>query len=376
MYLTKEEELMLAGEHGEAIQLAMKVIVRVGEALGAERLVKITHAHASGISYLNISEEGFSFITNLARKGGRVRVFSTFNPIGQCLCPNPLINNPIVLRKQSLILKALLNMGFKYSATCTPYFLRKPKPGEHLSWGESSAVAVANSIYGARTNREGGPLALASALTGRTYYWGLHIPGNRRPTIIVRIEKNVDINNLVAGLIGYLIGLRYPGEIPYIEPSRPLNLREAYQLCAAAAASGNTSMCIIKGLSIEDKGSPSRLRVEVIGENEINLAYEELSTADPSEAEAFFTGCPHLGPSEAKKILLKVIRRGIILRKPLWIALPGYLTLYPEWIKLSRKLHKHNITLFFGTCPVVSNIKDVVRTIATDSVKTAFYLPR
>ena len=379
MYLTREEERMLNGEYGEAVRKALAVIVRVGEALGAERLVEITHAHASGISYFNIGDAGLEFIEELAGMGGKVRVYATFNPTGIPLTEDGAWGDNVIpveaaeVEKQLRIIRALTRMGFRFTATCVPYMLRRPRLGEHLAWGESSAVAAANTLYGARTNREGGPVALAAALTGRIYYWGLHLDENRKPTLLVRV-KSMALDDVAAGLLGHLVGRSYQNQLPYIDAEFQ-GTRAVISLCAAAAASGNTAMCIVRIYSPEDRGVPQGTESVEVTAKDLESERELVETASLEEADVFFTGCPHHDWSIVHRVLTLLESSGISrLRKPVWIALPGKL---PSWARiLAAKLRSKNVYLLPGTCIVVSKLRGVVDVVATDSVKTAFYLPK
>jgi len=369
---------MLDGEEGQAVADAMKLIVSVGEALGAERLVEVEHVHVSGISYNNIGDYGLEWIEKLYENGGRARVFSTFNPAGTCFCIDAPVNRRHIVYKQAKIVKYLLRMGFQYTSTCIPYEARRPSPGEHLAWGESSAVAVANSLYAARTNREGGPLSLAAAITGRTYYWGLHIEENRKPTVHVQIGLE-ELGEVDAGLVGYIIGEKLGGEIAYIDFEKPLERRSAIELCAAAAASGSIAHCVIKNLSPEDSGPPSSVERIEVDYRDIETARAEIETGDLSEASVFFTGCPHLAPSEARRVFETALKYSQKLkpgRREVWIAVPASLTRDTYWQKLYMKGIRHGIRLLFGTCIVVADQNSIPKRIATDSVKTAFYLSR
>ncbi len=376
MELTREEERMLNGDYGEATRLAMRLIVRVGEALGAEKLVEISHAHVSGISYDNIGEHGLSFIKELAEKGGRARVYATYNPVGLSLLPGPLGPEEVgeaFYKKQMEIIRSLEHMGFKASATCIPYRLRRPRLGEHLAWGESSAVAVANTLYGARTNREGGPLALAAALTGRTYYWGLHLEENRRPDALVSYTGG-PLGEPGSGVLGYIIGQSLPDTVPYIDAAveKP---RGVQSLCAAAAASGNTAMCVIRGVSPEDHGPPERPRERLtITPEDLERLRRDIAPLEPREAELFFTGCPHHGVEELDRIERLLDELGLDRApKPVWVAVPG---LYSASLReRAERLRRRNIHVLPGTCIVVARLIRGAR-IATDSLKAVFYLPR
>ncbi len=367
---------MLNGEYGEAVSRALKLIVRVGEALGAERLVRIAHAHASGISYFNIGDAGLEFIEQLASEGGRASVFATFNPVGIPLNANEdvLPANAEEREKQARIISALLRMGFKPSATCIPYMLRRPSLGEHLAWGESSAVAVANTLFGARTNREGGPIALAAAITGRVYEWGLHLDEARKPRVLVQVEAP-SLDPLQAGLLGYLLGVWVGDKVAYVDAALD-SKRSVISLCAAAAAAGSIGMCIVKGFSPEDAGKPADVEDRIAVEaKDLHKAMEEVSSASLEEAEAFFTGCPHHWFDIMSRLVTLFRYKGLSrLRKPLYVAVPGFM---PRWAaNIVKLLREKSVFVVPGTCLVVAKLSKLYRTIATDSLKAAFYLPR
>jgi predicted aconitase len=379
MYLTREEEKILQGDYGEGKRIAMELVVRVGEALGAERLIEINHAHASGISYDNIGDAGLEFIKSLFTAGARVSVYSTYNPVGISLNvdPPPRLNvGEDFAKKQMDIIRLLNSMGFVPSVTCIPYYMRQPRLGEHLAWGESSAIAVANSLYGARTNREGGPLALAAAIVGRTYYWGLHIDENRKPTIHVKV--NVDVSEEPsAGLLGYYIGQNFSDTIPYVDLNKGLGKREAISMCAAAAASGNIAMCIVKNVSPEDEGPPLGVEKVHVDQKELEYVREDIESASIEEAEIFFTGCPHHEPSIVYKLFDYLSSKNIKrLRREIWISIPGYASSDEKIRELAQLLQKKNVYILPGTCIVVARLRGKVGVIATDSLKTAFYVPK
>jgi predicted aconitase len=115
-----------------------------------------------------------------------VKVKTTLNP--QSLDPKYLVKKlpENLVKKQLSILEQFDKMGLAQSLTCTPYYLSRVKPDSHLAWAESSAVVYANSILGARTNREGGPSALAAGIVGKTPNYGIHNPENRKPEAMKR----------------------------------------------------------------------------------------------------------------------------------------------------------------------------------------------
>jgi predicted aconitase len=377
MYLTREEEKMYEGEDGEPLSQAIRVIVKVGEALGAERLIKIEHAHVSGLSYLTIGEPGLLFIKEFAIKGARTRVFSTINPVGMDLSswkrfPIP----PEFARKQEEIVKYMLMMGFSESMTCTPYLIREPRFGEHLAWGESSAVGMANTYYGAYTNREGGPIALMAAISGRTYYAGLHLEENRKPTIrIIVRDKEVLKDPGAAGVLGYLVGERVGEGVPLLElPGKPVyESIKAYT--AAAGATGSIALTIIPGItpSIKITGKEDIEKIEID-----NKEISGLLPNDKAEIDLILIGCPHATIEEMAFVKKLIEKCGGKSPVKIWIATSRKTYRDAEKIGLTKALsEERNVFITRDTCPVVSPIlKNRARTVLTTSGKSYFYIPR
>ena len=154
MFLTRDEERMLAGEAGHATQKAMQILVALGKVYDAERLVRVKSVQVSGVSYKNLGDAGLEFLDELARDG-KARVKTTLNPAGMSLTDwkSQGIESGFA-EKQLKVIDAYRRLGFEISCTCTPYLAgNEPTFGQHIAWGESSAVAYANSVIGARTSR-------------------------------------------------------------------------------------------------------------------------------------------------------------------------------------------------------------------------------
>jgi len=361
----------------DAYDIALNVIERVGRALGASGFVSISHAHASGISYNNIGRPGLEFIEELVEKGARVRVFATFNPVGVPLDPRPLIDYDVEyseVEEQHRIINLLIKMGFHFSATCIPYILRRPKPKEHLAWGESSAVAIANSFFGAYTNKEGGPLALLAAIAGVTYNAGLHIATNRKPkiqVIVPRPENEVD-----AGLLGYLVAQK-ASEIPAVQCLGGWRCGfTCFKAFAAAYASfSHNAHFVIVGVSPESGKVEGDNKI-VIDEEEVEMAREKFSDVNVEDVDVFYTGCPHITLGEVFRVIRLVERAKTIYRKKyeVWVGVPGYYILRRWWVKVRDYAMRRGVRLLAGTCPVVMDVRKFVDRVATDSVKAAFYL--
>ena len=375
MYLTRLEEKMLNGELGEAVSIAMKAIVKVGEILGASRLVEITHSHISGISYLNIGDPGLEFIEYLSSKNARVRVFSTMNPSSIDEDKIHIFNiSKEELAKQKKIVELLVKMGVKPTLTCTPYYIRKPKLGEHLAWGESSAVAYANIVFGARTNKEGGPLALFAAITGRTYYAGLHLEENRIPKVYIKVNTRID-NAVKAGLLGFYIGEVVRGKIPYIDATIVYDESTLKAFSAAYATSTTTPHALLKGVSPEEKIYDKEFIEEriIVDEKELIETLNKLVDQDTNESrKTLFIGCPHLGISEIHYIY-DLASKGKIGIEGMIISTSRYV--YEKAKNIIAKLESLGAIVVKDTCPIVSRLK-IKDYLITNSVKAAFYMKR
>ena len=172
MQLDKYDQALLDGEYGETKQKMMEILVSLGKIYDAERLIEVKNVQVSGASFKTIGDAGLEWLNSLS---GKAVVPSFLNPIGMPREGWESLGIPGEFgRKQLEVNAAYTRLGIRPSCTCTPYYFTLIERGDHLAWSESSAVVYANSVLGARTNREGGPSALASALTGKTPEYGLH----------------------------------------------------------------------------------------------------------------------------------------------------------------------------------------------------------
>src|SRR6266705_935551 len=207
-----QRHLVEEGTDGQ--RKAMEILLTVGRLADAPRLVPITSAHVSGASYKMIGDPGLEFLEEFAQSA-RVSVPTTVNPLGTDLAQWQELGVPATFaEKQARIARAYETMGVRPSYSCTPYLLGvRPALGEHIAWAESSAVCFANSVLGARTNREGGPAALAAAIVGATPEYGLHADEGREPTVIVKVRTKP--RGIAYSLIGLVAGERVGDGLPF-----------------------------------------------------------------------------------------------------------------------------------------------------------------
>ncbi len=357
MFLTKEEEAILSGARGEGYRKAMELLVAIGDIKGADRLVDIKSAHVSGVSFLTIGDPGLELLEEWATSGAKVHVPTTTNPAGLDLeAWRELGFSERFAEKQLRILKTYERMGVRTSCTCTPYLADNiPKKGEHVAWAESNAVAYANSVLGAKTNRESGISALAAALVGKAPNYGFHLDENRRPTfeVVVDVELKYAFDY---SCMGYHIGSN--SGVPLFSGIRSGIV--ASKALGAALATGGTSMFIVKD-AVRGEGAADKLEALHFGKEELREARDKLNTAD--EADIVCIGCPHCSVEEIN---------GVSKLKPkreTWV----FTSRYNKSALADMKLHK-NIRVIYDTCMVVSPLRDIgIKSVGVDSAKAAFY---
>lgn len=374
MYLTKEQERMLSGEEGEVVERMFRLLVRLGDIYGADRMIPIGSAQVAGVSYKSIGDPGLEFLEDIAAKGARVRVPTTLNPPGMDLVDWRILGFPEdFAQKQLRIMEAFRKMGIMMTATCTPYLVGNlPRFREHIAWSESSAVSFANSVIGARTNREGGPSALAAAICGLTPNYGLHLDENRKPSYL--IEVKVELKSTADfGALGYHVGKIVRDKIPYFRGIKEADVDQLKALGAAMAASGAVALYHVEGITPEawmmETGKLEKIEV---GEQDIREAYGKLNTG--SDPDIVILGCPHASLKEIATLAGRL--EGKKLKKPLWICTSRATKEAATRMGLTGTIEAAGGRVVADTCTVVSPIERMgYRTIGVDSGKAANYLP-
>ena len=369
MFLTKEEEKALDGEYGPGLQLAMRILVKLGDLFGAERLLPVRSAHVSGISYKTAGDAAIGFLKDLCEMGAKASVLATTNPCGFDERLLGLLELPDhIVSAQRELLALYGRLGLKMTLTCVPYYQFRPERGSHLAWAESSAVVYANSVIGAFTNREGAPSALAAAIAGRTPDYGLHRPENRQPGLLVDFSfRPRDEVELWAA--GFYVGQVAKNAVPLLRGLRGLSDWELKGLGAAMASGGMTAMFTLEELS-GSRRAPEGLEKVEVGREEVTSTLEKLSSAE--EPDLIFLGCSHCSREELA--LLAEHLRGREVRRPFWICTSRHVRAScPE---LVRAIEASGALVIVDTCVVVSWVEKLgVDVVATNSPKAAYYLP-
>lgn len=370
MYLTTEEEQILNGETGETLRQAIEILVALGDIYGADRLIPIKSAQIAGVSYKTMGDAGLEWISDLQ---GKVKVPAILNPAGMDLHDWKRLGiSPDFAEKQKLIVQAYQKLGIRCECTCTPYTLEgfDVGYGDHLAWSESSAVSYANSVLGARTNREGGPSALSAALLGRTANYGFHLDENRLPEISFDIEYPLKESDY--GALGYVAGKLAGSRVPVFHLRSIPDADELKALGAAMAASGAVALYHVEGVTPEicrvDFEEPAeKITIE---KSQLDEVYESLRKAC-KEPELITIGCPHCSAAELEKAA--ELLRGKTVSKEFWIFTSKELAKrYPMYI---RTIEKSGAKVVCDTCMVVSPATDSYSCVMVNSGKALAYVP-
>ncbi len=376
MDLSPEEQSFLAGEAGPATQKAMQILEALGRIYGAERMIPVRSAQISGVSYANLGEAGLAWLAEMAAGGGKVRAFTTLNPAGMDVENYPALGiGEAFAENQRRVLAAFEQMGVVTTCSCTPYlFGNLPHFGEHVAWAESSAVCYANAVLGARTNREGGPSALAAALTGRTPAYGLHLDENRQPGLHVQVTAALeDIPDF--GALGKVIGDRVQSRasqrVPFITGLANASLEELKSLCASMATFGGVGLFHIAGITPEASRFNPPVETITITRADLEGARAALTSAAPEEIDFFSLGCPHLSLPEIQRIAEGL--RGKRVTREFWITTSRPIKGMADRMGYTEIIEGAGARFATDTCCVVAPIAGRFKALATDSAKACYY---
>ena len=308
--LTTEEQDMLAGKHGEAVREAIAYQLEVARFWGAERFVPITNAHMmgdievmgdAGLGYLKRACELKTHCTIPITTNARCMDFAHVEALGQ---------DAGEATKEHQIIAFMQQMNVVTSDTCINYqTVYQPHLGEHVAWGDTGTVIYANSVFGARTNFEGGPAALAAAVTGRTPAYGFHLDCHRKGTLSVRLEAKLD-DLADWGAIGKIVGEKHQNyyAVPVFHGMRRAPVAdELKHLGCALASYGSMAMFHMVGVTPEAPtlaaafGGNAPTAEILITDADLQRVYDGYNLQDRSASLVVFSG-PQLSLFEMKDL--------------------------------------------------------------------------
>lgn len=388
MRLTATEERMLEGKNGYPAQKGMEILVQLGQIYEAEKMIPVGNVHMPGASVVVAGEAGTRFVEKMVAKGGAFKTHTTLNPAAiDFACWRELGYREETQRLQQRLTCAYQAMGGIPCHTCTPYLIgNSPRFGEHIAWGESSAIAYANSLLGARTNREGGPSALAAALTGRVPAYGFHLPENRRGHFRVDVTVPLeDINDF--GSLGYWVGRIVESKVPvFTGLPGDVGVNRLKMLGAALASSGSVALFHVVGVTPEAPsleaafgGRKPEQSLE-FGREQLLSARASLNKHQGQPVSLVALGCPHLSITEIEMIASRLHGKTLCKGVDVWVITAQPNQAYAERCGFKSIIEEAGGRFVSDTCPILSPMADVAQkrgyaAIATNSAKLAHYAP-
>jgi predicted aconitase len=317
MFLTKEEEGMLKGDYGPGIKRSMELLVKLGEAFDAERMVMAQSAHIHCAISLDLLSE-------LTEGATQCPIMTTTHPNAYPDVLDPAGCKRIGLPENydiyefihggpwSQIEDIFKRLGYLLTYTCVPFLVGNlPKVGDVISWGGTSGAVTATSMFGACGSRDSVPANVATSVTGRAPYTGMAIKQNRYAQVLVKLDR-LDLDhftNADYGALGYYIGGKTGSRNVVIDGlPKTLSLEQFRYLVSPLPVSGATNICHVVGVTPEaqtlDQALGGGRPEEVItaGKDQIKEAVNNLTTARSDKVDLVKLGCPHCSIIELRNI--------------------------------------------------------------------------
>ncbi len=384
--LTDKDQAQLNGDRGPGAQMAMSIIVRMAEVFGAQELLDIEAAHIDSSLYMG--KATLEFAEQLAALGAQVVVPSTLNVSGvdeygwqDWAVPPDWAENA---RRQ---MQAYVEMGCIPTWTCAPYQTEhRPQFGQQIAWGESNAIAFANSVIGARTERYPDLLDICAAITGRVPAAGLHLEENRIGEILIRLESipaEVQSSELFYPVVGHLIGGLARDHVPVLAGFEVQPAEDQLKaLCAAVASSGSVGLLHIVGVTPE---APTM--AEVFGQEapqaefritmeDLQAGHAALTTAVGEDLDMVVLGSPHFSLAEFRQLAPLLDGKRVNPRVRFLITSSRAMAALAEKAGLLAGMREFGATLTVDTCILTTPmLPPEIRVIMTNSAKYAYYAP-
>jgi len=397
--LSNEEKSMLDGKDGKARQKAMELLVRYGEALGAERLVA-----TDNIAGVPGSSNPFLAKYYHQQGGGNYdAIFSLFDLDSDEIVEVPKASahtchlqggydpdnwqllgaSPEGFKISQESEAYIAGRGVQILKTCTPYLAGNvPKKGDHCAWMESSAVVYCNSVIGARTNTEGRESTSAAMLTGKIPDWGFHLDENRLGSHLIEVDFEIE-SVMDWGMLGYFCGEVVGEKIPVLNGKFKADLIRHKHFGAAAASSGGVEMYHIAGVTPEapsvEAAFGGRKPLEVIkyGLAEKRRTYDNLnSRAKDTDVDYVMLGCPHYSLEQIQGAVELLEGKKVNANTQLWVFTSRAVKAVADAQGLSKRLRDSGAVLVTDTCSSIAQaVPPGTKVAALDSAKQTHYLP-
>jgi len=377
---------MLDGGRGPAAQLAMSILVRMADVYGAAELMDISQAHIDSTIYLG--DATLEFAERLSSLGARVAVPTSLNVSGVDECGwKDWAVSPEWAAKAARQMLAYEQMGAVPTWTCAPYQTKmRPSFGQQIAWGESNAIAFANSVIGARTERYPDLLDICCAITGRVPAVGLHLTENRAGQMLLRlagVPRVLQQDDQFFAVLGHLVGQLAGDSIPVIDGVQlrpPEDHLKAFS--ASVASSGRVALFHIIGVTPEaptlDAAFQGRApeRTRDISMADLRAARRELTTADGQPLDMVILGSPHFSVAEFTQLAPLVAGKRRHPSVKFLITSGRLMKALAQETGVLAPILDFGAQITLDTCILASPMLPAeIKTLMTNSAKYAYYAP-
>ena len=355
MRLSDEERSMLAGEQGEPRRWAIAHQIAVGEFFDAADLVPVSQAHIMADTE-SLGEAGVAFLETLAaapQAQRRVRVPTLTDPRGLDFSVYKRLGQSEAMAAiEARAIAALRAFGVLMTDTCINYqTIMPPVRGDHVAYGDTGVVIYSNSVFGARSNFEGGPSALAAGLTGRTPRYGYHLDECRRATRAFRVEappRDLSEWGALGGIVGRACGSYW--EVPLIEGIDAIPGSDALKHFGAAMASyGSTALFHMPGITAQDAVAKPAIETVRIGRSELDAFVASYAqTGDKVDVVVF--AAPQLSLVEMRDVADRLDGRCVHPQTTLLVATSPEIKFAADRMGLTARMEAAGAIVAAGIC--------------------------
>ena len=392
MKLNAEQENILSGKEGSGVQKAMEILVSLGEAVGAEKMQRISYAHLMPpeVMFFPYGKQGRwarEMTGELIKDIRGLKVFATIEPkfcnlniAGDLQFSDDQVEEMKEIQEEAV--KFYEGLGVLPTYTAMPFYYYQAKFGQHVSIAESIATLWFNSIFGSRSERDDGITSLAAAITGYIPLSGAHLEENRYAEVIVRLGKDIDLqgfNDADWDVYSLAASKACKEKRPaFVDIPPDIGITALKHLLAVIAVESGLAVMHIVGLSPEAKTLSDALAGHtpqddiVIGRREFEDAYQLVNTAEGSDIDFILMGCPHLTLRELRDVAEVLEGKKVHENVTLIMSTTRFLLEQAEDLGYATAITKAGGVLTTDMCIAFAG-SQVSGTIATNSIKAVFF---